>query len=241
MLIILTKNYKEMSNVATDTVIHEILQKPNIVLALPTGKTPLKMYKFLVKDYKNKRIDFSKVTCFNLDEYYPIKKTNKNSYHYYMQKNFFNKINAKKSNINILNGETKNPKKECLNYDKKIRKNPIDLVILGVGVNGHMGFNEPGSGPNSKTRLVALTKETRIINSKFFRKLKKVPDNALTLGISEIMSAKKIILLASGKNKARAMRHLVNGPVDKNHPISFLRKHKNLVVILDKRAARLLD
>ena len=228
-----------MSIAAADTLIHEILNKPDLVLALPTGKTPLKMYKLLSKSYKKKKVDFSKVTSFNLDEYYPIKKTNKNSYSHYMDENLFNHINIKKSNINILNGETNNPRKECDNYERKI-KNKIDLAILGIGVNGHIGFNEPGSGFNSKTRLVSLTKETRKINSKFFRKIKQVPDKALTIGLGTIMSSKKIILLASGKNKAKAIKHLVQGNLDKNYPASILKKHNNLVIILDKKAASLL-
>ncbi|VVB78822.1 Glucosamine-6-phosphate deaminase [uncultured archaeon] len=229
-----------MSRAAADTVVHEIISKPSLVLTLPTGDTPKKMYQLLAKEYRKKRVDFSQVTCFNLDEYYPIKKNNKNSYNYYMNKNFWSHINIKKSNINILNGETKNTKKECDSYERKIRKNTPDLAILGLGINGHVGFNEPGSTLNSKTRLVSLSRETRKRNSKFFGSYKKIPSSALTMGMSTILSSKKIILLASGKSKRQAVKQLVEGQIDSSCPASFLRNHKNLVIILDKSAASFL-
>ena len=239
MLIIETKNYREMSKKASDFIISEILRKPEITIGFATGKTPLGLYRELIKSYKKKKINFSKIKSFNLDEYYPIKKSNKNSYFYYMFKNLFNKINIKKSNINFLNGETKNYNKECKNYENKIRKNPIDIQILGVGVNGHIGFNEPGSSFNSKTRLVKLSDETVRINSGILKK-NKIPENALTMGIKTIMSAKKIIVLASGKNKAEAISCLKKGKISSDCPISFLRKHKDLVLIIDKNAGSLL-
>lgn len=244
MLIIITKDYKELSKRAAELVLEEILKKPNLVLGLPTGETPLGMYKLLVKSYQNKnkdkKTDFSKITFFNLDEYYPLRKTDKNSYYSFMHDNFFSHVNVKKSNINILDSESKNPKKDCRLYEKKIKKNPIDLQILGAGINGHIGFNEPGSDFNSKTRLINLTENTKKRNSRFFKNIDQVPKSALTMGISTIMSAKKIILLASGKNKANAIKRLVERPVDKNYPISFLKKHKNLIVIIDKSAGSLL-
>jgi len=245
MLIIITKNYNELSKRAAELVVEEILKNPHLVLGLPTGATPVGMYKLLIKSYKNKtknknKLDFSKITCFNLDEYYPIKRNNKNSYYSFMHNNFFSHVNVKKSNINILNSESKNPKKDCILYEKKIKKNPIDLQILGVGINGHIGFNEPGSEFNSKTRIINLTENTIKRNSRFFKNKSEVPTQALTMGISTIMSAKKLILLANGKNKANAIKRLVNGPINKDCPVSFLRKHKNLVVIVDKEAASLL-
>ncbi len=219
MNIIRVKNYKELSEKASKIIINEILEKPNITIGFATGATPLGLYKELVKAYKNKEIDFSKVRSFNLDEYYPIKKTNKKSYYYYLSNNLFNHINIKKNNINLLNGETKSPGKECKNYETKIKKNPIDVQILGVGANGHIAFNEPGSSFNSKTRVVELNQK-----------------KALTIGISTIMSAKKLILLASGKSKSKAIKHLVKGKINKEWPVSFLRKHKNLVLVTDRNA-----
>jgi len=224
MKLLKTKNYKELSTKAADIIIREISKKPNLVLGFATGKTPLGLYKNLVEVYKKRKIDFSKVKAFSLDEYYPIGKTDRKSYFYYLHKNLFDKINIKKENINLLNGETKNPGGECWDYENKIKKNPIDLQILGVGVNGHIAFNEPGSLKESKTRLVKL-------------KHKAVKSKALTQGICTIMSAKKIILLASGKKKAEAIKCLLKCKPNKCCPVSFLRRHKNLIVIADKEVA----
>lgn len=241
MKIIIAKDYKNLSKVASEILIKEIKKNPKLTLGLPTGSTPLGLYKELIKAYKKKKINFSKIRSFNLDEYYPIKKSDKNSYHYYMFKNFFNHVNIKKENINVLNGETKNPKKECLNYRKKIEENPIDVQILGVGMNGHVAFDEPGSKFNSKTRLVKLSSETLKSNSRFFKNPKDIPKKALTVGIKTIFSTKKIILLASGKNKALAIKHLIEDKPKSQFPVTFLKKHKNLTLILDKEAASLLS
>ncbi|MEK6945962.1 MAG: glucosamine-6-phosphate deaminase [Nanoarchaeota archaeon] len=235
MKIIKVNNYSEMSKKACEIIIQEIKKKPNLVIGFATGETPLGLYRELIKYYKKKKIDFSRVKSFNLDEYYPIKKNDRKSYFYYMHKNLFNKINIKKTNVNLLDGETTNPAKECADYEKKIKKNPIDIQILGVGVNGHIGFDEPGSVLNSKTRLISLTRETIKRNSKNG----KIPKKALTIGVKTIMSAKKIILLADGKAKSDAINHLLEGKTNKDYPVSFLKKHKNLIAILDKNALSL--
>lgn len=218
MKLIKTKNYAELSEKASEIVIKDILKKPNLTIAFATGKTPLGLYKNLVKAYQEKKISFSKVRAFNLDEYYPISKKNKESFNYYLHKKLFDKVNIPKKNINLLSGESKNWKKECLDYERKI-KNKVDLMILGVGKNGHVAFNEPNSETNSKTRLVEL-------------KHKAVRKKALTIGISTILSAKKIILLASGKKKQKAIKYLIKSKPNKSYPVSFLKKHKNLTVII---------
>jgi glucosamine-6-phosphate deaminase len=225
MKIIQVKDYNELSNEASKIILNAILKKQTSTIGFATGDTPLGTYKNLVNLYKNKKINFSKIKTFNLDEYYPIKKEDKKSYYYYMFKNLFSKINVKKENINLLDGQAKDFKKECKNYENKIRENPIDLQILGIGVNGHIGFNEPGSMVNSITRLVNLT---------------HIKGKALTLGISTILKSKKIILLASGKNKAKAVYDLLNSKMNKNVPASFLRKHKNFTLIIDEEASSLL-
>ncbi|MFH1359203.1 MAG: glucosamine-6-phosphate deaminase [archaeon] len=226
MKIIKTKNYNQLSKVATEFIISEINKKPNMSIAFATGKTPKGLYKRLVKANKKKLVDFSKTKAFNLDEYYPIKSTNKKSFSYYLNKNLFNKINIKKSNITLLNGFIHNLDDECKNYEKKIKKEKIDIMILGVGVNGHIAFNEPGSKPSSKTRLVNLSKQTIKQN-----KLKNI-NQALTIGIKTILSSKKIILLASGKSKANAIQHLIKGKQNKKWPVSYLKKHKDLIVVV---------
>jgi glucosamine-6-phosphate deaminase len=239
MLIIKKNDYEELSKLAAKFVINEISKNPNLTIALPTGKTPIGTYKLLIKAFKNKKVNFSGVGCFNLDEYYPIKKNNKNSYYYYLHKKFLNHVNIKKSNINLLNSEAKTPEKECRNFENKIKKNQIDLILLGVGINGHIAFNEPNSPTNSKARVIKLSSQTLKSNSKYFKN-KKMPKYALTLGISTILSSKKIILLASGKNKAKAIKYLIEKPINKLYPVSFLKRHKNLIVIIDKQAASLL-
>lgn len=233
MKLIKVKNYKELSKKASEILVSEISKKPYLVLGFATGESPLGLYKELVKAYKKRKVNFSKVTSFNLDEYYPIKMSDKNSYYYYMHKNLFDKVNIKKLNINFLNGEAKNSAKECLRYEGEIKKFPIDIQILGVGVNGHIGFDEPGSTINSKTRLIELTKSTIKKNSKFFKN-GKIPTQALTMGVSTILKSRKVILLASGNAKKEAIKHLVKGPINKKWPVSYLRKHKNLVLIADK-------
>ena len=232
MNIIKVKDYNELSERASEIIINEILKKPNITIGFATGKTPLGIYMDLVREYKKGKVDFSKIKTFNLDEYYPLKNNDKKSYRHYMFKNLFDKINVKKENINLLNGNSNNFKKECEDYENKIKRNPIDLQILGIGVNGHIGFNEPGSIIGSKTRLVNLAPETISRN--------KYKKEALTVGISTIIKSKKIILLASGKEKARAILGLVKGKKNKNIPASFLRKNKNLIVIIDREAGSLL-
>jgi len=235
MKLIKVRNYKKMSEKAAGIIISEIKKKPHIVLGLATGKTPLGLYRLLVKAYKKKKIDFSKIKAFALDEYYSIDKNNKNSFYYYLHKNLFDKINIKNRNINLLNEEAKNPAAECNNYERKIKKNKIDLQILGIGVNGHIAFNEPGSLKESKTRLVELTPET-IKNNKI-----KNIEKGLTIGISTIMRSEKLLLLASGKKKAEAIKCLVKCKPNKCCPASFLRKHKNLIVIVDREAGCLIS
>ena len=235
MKIIRVKNYSTLSRIACGFLIEEINRKPNLVLGFATGGTPRGIYKELVNSYKKKFVDFFKVKSFNLDEYYPIKKSNKNSFYYYMYKNLFKHVNIKKKNINFLNGETRDVKKEVLRYEENLAKSPIGILILGVGVNGHIGFNEPGSSFSSKTRLVELSKETIEQNSKSFRG-SKMPTKALTMGIKTIMSAKKILLLADGKDKAEAIRYLIKCKPFENCPVSVLNRHKNVIVIADEKA-----
>ncbi|MGY4884640.1 MAG: glucosamine-6-phosphate deaminase [Nanobdellota archaeon] len=225
MKIILAKDYKELSEKASEIIISEIRHNPNITIGFATGKTPLKTYRNLIKAYKKNKVNFSKIKTFNLDEYYPIKKDDKRSYSYYMFNNLFNKINVKKENIHLLDGNSKKPDKECKYYEENIKKNPIDIQILGIGVNGHVAFNEPGSQEDSKTRLVELT---------------HIKGKALTMGISTIMKSKKLLLLASGKKKAKVVLDLIKGKPSKNLPASFLKKHKNITLIIDKKAGSLI-
>ena len=237
MRIILCENYEELSKRAAKIVASQIILKPDSVLGLATGSTPIGMYNELVEMYKSGELDFSEVKTFNLDEYYPIKKKNNQSYDYFMQENLFSKINIKNENINIPNGETEDPETECIEYEKKIRSSGgIDLQILGIGRNGHIGFNEPDATLNSFTHLTNLTENTIKANSRFFENEEEVPKKALTMGISTILNAKKIILLASGANKRKVVSELISGGINTNIPATMLKTHPDVVLICDRES-----
>ena len=238
MKIIEKEDYKDISKGAAKIIIAQIKKKPNSVICFPTGSTVLGLYKELINSYKKNKVDFSKVIAFNLDEYLGLSKNNKQSYNYFLNKKLFDHINIK--NRNLLDGSINNPKKLSLDYEKKLKKHHIDVIILGIGVNGHIGFNEPGSKLTSKTRIVNLSKDTIKSNSRFFKNIKEVPKKAITIGIATILSSKKIILLASGKNKAKAIKKLIKGEITEKVPATALRKHKDVTIIIDKQAASLL-
>ncbi|KEH93956.1 glucosamine-6-phosphate deaminase [Clostridium botulinum] len=238
MKILSFKDYNELSKEASKIVLNQVISKPNSILGLATGSTPLGMYKNLIVAYQNKNIDFSKIKTFNLDEYYGLSKHNNQSYYHYMMENLFNHINIDINNINIPNGTASDILKECSDYEDKIKNyNGIDLQILGIGVNGHIGFNEPSTYFEPSTHVVTLDKKTIESNSRFFSSKEEVPTKAISMGIKTIMNAKKIILLANGKNKADAIFKTVNGKIDPNIPASILQLHNDVTLILDKDAA----
>ncbi|MFL0250265.1 glucosamine-6-phosphate deaminase [Clostridium neuense] len=241
MRIIRVDNYDEMSKKAADLVASQMILKHNSVLGLATGDTPIGMYKELIKLYNEKKIDFSDVRSFNLDEYYGISKENNQSYYYYMMNNLFNHVNMRKENINILDGKTDNVALECLNYEKRIKEvGGIDIQVLGIGVNGHIGFNEPNVNFESETHLVDLDQKTIESNSRFFKSIEEVPKSALSMGIKTIMQSKVIVLLANGEAKAEAIAKTVNGKICPEVQASILQLHNNVNIIVDKAAAKLL-
>lgn len=237
MRIIVCNNYEEMSKKAALLVASQVNLKPNSVLGLATGSTPEGMYDYLIEMYRNNEVDFSQVTTFNLDEYFPIAKSNVQSYDYFMKENLFSKVNIPSENINIPNGEAKDPETECKRYEEKISlSGGIDLQILGIGQNGHIGFNEPDSFLYSCTHKTDLSESTINANSRFFESADEVPKNALTMGMATILKAKKILLLASGKNKHEAISKLVSGMITTSCPATLLNIHNDLIVICDKEA-----
>lgn len=241
MRVTITNSYEEMSTLAAKIVMGQLYLKPNSVLGLATGSTPLLMYQKLVDAYNDNGLDFSEVTSFNLDEYIEVPKDNPQSYYYFMHKNFFDKINIKPENIYIPNGNLKNLKSECKNYDSLIEmKGGIDLQILGIGQNAHIGFNEPDVKFEAKTHKVKLDEETILANSRFFTSKEEVPRYAISMGIKNIMMAKKIVLLANGKNKADAIYKMIYGGIRPDEPASILQLHQDVVVIADKEAGSLL-
>lgn len=237
MRVIVCDNYNEISEKAAQIIAGQIYLKPNCVLGLATGSTPVGMYTKLAEMYNAGKLDFSDVVTFNLDEYYPIKKSNSQSYDYFMNEQLFSKVNIQKHNVHIPNGETESPEEECGNYDAQINAiGGVDVQILGIGVNGHIGFNEPDSELISGTHITALTESTVKANSRFFESEADVPTKALTMGIATILKAKKIVLLASGKNKYDAVKALLSGNITTSVPATLLNVHNDVVVICDKEA-----
>ncbi len=237
MRIIICDDYEEMSKKAAILVASQVNMKPDCVLGLATGSTPEGMYQNLIEMYNNGEVDFSSVVSFNLDEYYPIAKCNVQSYDYFMRSKLFSHINIPDDNINIPNGAADNAEVECDQYEKRIDMcGGVDLQILGIGRNGHIGFNEPDSVLYSRTHKTELTESTINANSRFFDSPDDVPKSALTMGIATILKSKKILLLASGKSKHEAISKLVSGKITTTCPATLLNIHNDLVIICDKEA-----
>ena len=238
MRIIVVDNYEEMSWKAASLVSSQIILKPDSILGLATGDTPLGMYSELIKLYNKKEIDFNEIKTFNLDEYYGIDENNSQSYYYYMMNNFFKHINISHKNINVPNGDAENIYEECLRYESEIKKSGgIDIQVLGIGVNGHIGFNEPDVNFEAETHLVNLDDTTIESNSRLFKRREDVPTKAISMGIKTIMYSKRIVLLASGLSKADAIYKTINGKINPEIPASILQLHQDVTVILDKDAA----
>ena len=231
------KDYGEVRAVAADMVAQEIIKNPCAILGLPTGGTPVGMYENLCKQYKEGKISFANVTTFNLDEYYPMKRDNDQSYYYFMKDHLYNKVDLKSDHINIPNGDTKDPEAECKRYDQKIESlGGIDLQVLGIGPNGHIGFNEPAESLQASTHKTSLTPSTIAANARFFAKEEDVPKHAITLGIGNIMKAKHILLLVSGKNKHKALMGLLSGEISCHNPSTMLLMHPHVTVLADRAA-----
>lgn len=242
MRLVICETHDDLSIKVAKEVAQLIKLKPKCVLGLPTGETPVLAYKELVNMYKNGSIDFSQVVTFNLDEYLGISKLHLCSYHSFMQYNLFGHINLPKTNIHIPDGLTESPLEECERYENLIaRYGGIDLLILGVGHNGHIGFNEPGTHFDTPTHVVDLSISTIQANSRFFDTSCDVPKKAITMGIKTILSAKKIILMASGYEKSQIVYDAFTKEVTTALPASVLQTHQNVVVMLDKHAASLFD
>ncbi|MFI3209882.1 MAG: glucosamine-6-phosphate deaminase [Peptostreptococcaceae bacterium] len=241
MRIIICENYDEMSKKAAAVLSSQIILNPESNLGLATGSTPEGMYKNIIDMYNNDTIDFSSIKTFNLDEYFGLEKQNDQSYDYFMKKHLFNHVNIKEENINIPNGIASNPEEECARYEKVLAENNVDLQILGIGSNAHIGFNEPSDHFNKQTSLVDLNESTIEANARFFENKEDVPKKAFSMGIGTIMKSKKIVLLASGENKAQAIYDTLNSEITPQIPSSILQLHKDVTIIVDKDAAKLLN
>lgn len=237
MKILVEKDYEALSKVAGDIFINAVKDKPDIVLGLATGSTPIGMYKEMIKAH-NDGLDFSKVKTFNLDEYVGLSNEHPSSYGYFMNNELFNHININKTNCHIPNGKSEDMKEYCKRYDEMIvEAGGIDIQVLGIGQNGHIAFNEPSDELSVGTNIANLTENTIEVNSRFFDSIEEVPTTAITMGMGSILKAKKIILLASGKNKAPVIKRLLNdNKVTTQLPVSFLLLHPDVTVIVDEEA-----
>lgn len=237
MKIIEVNDYEQMSEKAAAYIIEKVMKNPSITLGLATGGTPVGTYRHLIKDYQENGTSYEKVTTFNLDEYIGLSGENKNSYRYYMNEQFFNHIDINKAKTNVPSGVAEDVQKVCLDYEESIAKHGgIDLQVLGIGENGHIGFNEPGTSFDSITHVVQLEPSTISANSRYFNRAEEVPTEALTMGISTIMKSKEILLLISGENKRDALNKLLNSSVNESFPASILKNHPCVTIIADKAA-----
>lgn len=236
MKIIKLKDYEEVSQKASELVIEQIQKKPNAVLGLATGSTPIRLYEKLIDAYERKEISFSDVVSYNLDEYIGIDRTHPQSYYQYMHQHLFSKVDMKEDHIHIPNNDINQLEDNAKLYNKALKKTSIDLQILGIGSNGHIGFNEPGTPLGNETFIVELDEQTRKDNMRFFSSLEEVPKYAITMGIKNIMKSKRIILMASGKEKADAVYQMINGNVTESLPASVLQLHPNVIVLVDELA-----
>jgi glucosamine-6-phosphate deaminase len=235
------KDYEEVSKAAANFVIREIIKKPNMILGLATGTSPIGLYQNLIKAYENDIISFKEVKTFNLDEYVGIDKFHPQSYYSFMHHYLFEHIDILPENINIPANDESNVEELAEEYNKKLFGNQRDLQILGIGKNGHIGFNEPGSQLGGQTFIVKLDEQTRVDNSRFFDSLEEVPKLAITMGIRNIMYSKKILLIASGDSKAEALYKMVYGEVTDDVPASILQLHPDITIMVDEAAAGKLN
>lgn len=229
------ETYEELSRKAAAIIAAQVISKPESVLGLATGSSPLGTYACLVKAYENKDLDFSKVTSVNLDEYVGLTGENDQSYRYFMNTNLFSKINIRKECTFVPNGCADDVKKECREYDERIESlGGIDIQLLGIGLDGHIGFNEPDEVFTKETHLVDLDPSTIEANARFFPSADDVPKQAVTMGMGGIMNAKKVLLIANGKNKEEIIKKAFFGPITPKIPASILQLHPDVTVIYSK-------
>ncbi|WP_059172059.1 glucosamine-6-phosphate deaminase [Bacillus sp. FJAT-27445] len=241
MKIIKVSNSTEMSKTAGEMIAEKVKSNPEIVLGLATGGTPVGTYQHLIEDHQKNGTSYSKASSVNLDEYIGLPRTDVNSYYAFMKTNLFDHIDIKPERTFIPDGSAPDLEAECANYEKKIAElGGVDLQLLGIGRNGHIAFNEPGTPFSSRTHIISLTEETIADNARFFASPEEVPTKAITMGISTILESKEIILLANGKSKAEAIRSLVKGEITEDFPASALQRHGNVTIIADEEALSLI-
>lgn len=242
MEVIIASDYDAMSRLAATIIAQQVKHKPSSVLGLATGSTPVGTYKELIRMHKDEGLDFSKVVTFNLDEYIGLPPTHPQSYRYFMDQNLFNHVNIPKASIHVPYGHAESVLDFCKWYeDEIVRYGGIDLQVLGIGGDGHIAFNEPGSSLGSRTRLKTLTRQTIEDNARFFDKTEQVPCFAITMGVGTILEARKIIMLANGAKKADIIAEAIEGPISAQVTASALQLHRDVVVVVDDEAGAKLE
>lgn len=242
MVIYKAKDYHDMSRKAANILSAQIIMKPNCVLGLATGSSPVGTYEQLIEWYKKGDLDFSKVTSINLDEYRGLAPDNEQSYRYFMNTHLFDHVNIEKARTFVPDGLGEDPEETCRAYNAVIeRMGGIDMQLLGMGGNGHIGFNEPGASFESETHCVDLTESTIEANKRFFARREDVPRQAYTMGIKSIMQARKIVVLVSGESKAQALRDALYGKITPAVPASILQIHNDVTIVADEAARSLLN
>jgi glucosamine-6-phosphate deaminase len=240
MRVIRCKDYDDMSRKTANIISAQVILKPNAKLGLATGTTPIGAYEQLIKWYNKGDVDFAEVTTYNLDEYLGLSGDDKQSYRYFMDHTFFNHINIDKANTHVPNGAATDPEAACRDYDELMAQaGSLDLQLLGIGRNGHVGFNEPGDSFSKGTHVVELAQSTIEANSRLFDHIDQVPKKALSMGVQNIMSAKTILVAASGADKAQAVRDMIEGPVSPRCTASILQLHADCFVVADEAALSL--
>lgn len=239
--IIIKDNYDEVSKAAFD-VMKDIVRKDKAVLGLATGSSPVGLYKEMIRDHQENGTSYKDTVSFNLDEYIGLPKSHRESYYTFMHENLFNHIDIKEENAHVPLGDCEDPEKSAKEYEDELKKYEVDIQILGIGSDGHIAFNEPGCPFHSETHIMELTEQTREDNARFFDgNIDEVPKLAITQGLASIMRAKKIILIATGANKAQAIKDMIEGEKTVDCPASILQDHNDVTVVLDKDAASKLS
>lgn len=236
------EDYKEMSAMGASEIAKQIIENPKLALGLSAGSTPIGTYQELIKLHETEKLDFSQITTFNLDEYVGLESDHPQSFAHYMWNKFLSKVNIQQENVHFPSGILNETDQTIKEYEQKIKEvNGIDIQILGVGQNGHIGFNEPNRFLNKNTHIETLTDETIKSNARFFNEINVVPKKAITMGIGNILETRKIIFMAYGSEKAYAVKKTLNGKITTEYPSSFLQLHPDVTVILDKEAAKFLS
>lgn len=241
MQIIVTENFDRSCEVAAKMIADVIKIKPDARLGLATGSTAGAVYTYLIKEYKDGKLDFSKVSSVNLDEYIGLTPDHPQSYRYYMDHNLFNHVNIEKKNTYVVSG-VGDIEKNVAEFQRKLQEEPVEIQLLGIGVDGHIGFNEPNSVLKVKAHVEELDESTVRANARFFNNIDEVPRKAITMGIGDIMFARRLVLVATGKEKAQAIRGLIMGDeLDSRNPSTMIKLHQNVTVIIDKELSDMVE